>query len=286
MSRPPVKQSKYDPRNPLNELTGAEWLYFLNSVEATAYPTSGPEAYAHDIRKIHPSPKPPQLMSKIVQFFTKRDAWVLDPFMGVGGTLLGCALSSRRAVGIELEPRYIEAYRHACEREGLPGALTIQGDSRDVVRLISETPGAPALFDLVLTDPPYGDMMARSQTGEKKKRTGMGMPTPFTDNSQDLGNLSLEEFLPQLRGIIEASTHLLKTRGYCIVFCKDLQPTPQHHNMLHADVVDELLKIPGLSFKGYKLWYDKTPNLYPFGYPFAFVSNQLHQFILIFRKES
>ncbi len=55
--------------------------------------------------------------------------------------------------------------------------------------------------------------------------------------------------------------------------------------MLHVDVVNEMLKIEGLRFKGYKIWHDKTPKLYPFGYPFAFVSNQLHQFILIFRKD-
>ena len=71
-----------------------------------------------------------------------------------------------------------------------------------------------------------------------------------------------------------------------MVFCKDFQPTAQHHNMLHADLVAELVQIEGLAFKGYKIWNDKTPTLYPFGYPFAFVSNQLHQYILIFRKEA
>jgi hypothetical protein len=29
-----------------------------------------------------------------------------------------------------------------------------------------------------------------------------------------------------------------------------------------------------------------SQNLYPFGYPFAFVANQVHQFILIFRNEA
>src|SRR5215210_3066416 len=60
----PSSKGKHDPRNPLNDLTGSEWVYFLNSVETTAYPTTGREAFAHDIRRIHPSPKPPQLMSK------------------------------------------------------------------------------------------------------------------------------------------------------------------------------------------------------------------------------
>src|SRR6476469_10688846 len=82
-----------DPRNRLNDLTGREWVHFLSSVEATAYPTSGPQSYGHKLRRAHPSPKPPQLMRRIIEFFTRRDEWVLDPFMGVGGTLLGCALA-------------------------------------------------------------------------------------------------------------------------------------------------------------------------------------------------
>jgi len=279
------RTGRYDPRNPLNDLTGAEWVFFLNSVEATAYPTRGPGAFADEIRKMHPSPKPPQLMAKIVRFFTKGGGWVLDPFMGVGGTLLGCSISGRNALGIELDGRYIAAYEQVCEREAIPRQPAIQGDARDLASLVRGVPGLPAQFDLLLTDPPYGDMMARGRTGEKRKRTGVTEATPFTASDKDLGNLPLDRFLPELRGIIEQSVSLLKRGGYCVVFCKDLQPTREHHNMLHADVVQELSKIEGLCFKGYKIWYDKTPNLYPFGYPFAFVSNQLHQFILIFRNE-
>jgi DNA modification methylase len=276
---------RQDPRNMLNDLSGAEWVFFLNSVEATAYPTRGPGSFAHDLRKIHPSPKPPQLMSKIIQFFSKKGGWVLDPFMGVGGTLLGAALCERHAAGIDLDERYIEAYTQVCTREHLAPQVTIHGDARAVAALVRAQPGLPAQFDLLLTDPPYGNMLAREQTGEKKKRTGQSDPTPFTDQAADLGNLPLAEFLAALREVIASSLALLKPKGYCIVFCKDIQPTPAHHNMLHADVVEELLKIEGLAFKGYKIWYDKTPNLYPFGYPFSFVANQLHQYILIFRKE-
>jgi len=66
---------------------------------------------------------------------------------------------------------------------------------------------------------------------------------------------------------------------------KDLQPENGGHNMLHAFITDKLLEIPNISFKGYKIWYDATQKLYPFGYPHAFVANQFHQFIMIFRKE-
>jgi len=275
---------KLDPRNPLNDLTGAEWVFFLNSVETTAYSTKGAEGFAHSIRRIHPSPKPPQLMSKIIQFFTKKEGWVLDPFVGVGGTLLGCSLSSRKGLGIDLNQNYIDAYHQVCDRVGLAQQYICQGDSRHITSLVRSQPNSPELFDLILTDPPYGDMLSRERTGENKKK-GKGAATPFTELQSDLGNLTRTEFLSELGSIIKQSLTLLKPKGYCIVFCKDLQPTADHHNMLHADVVEELLKIPMLRFRGYKIWYDKTPKLYPFGYPFAFVANQLHQYILIFRKE-
>lgn len=280
-----VRKGKIDPRNPLNNLTGAEWVYFLASVDATAYPTKGPESFAHDLRKAHPSPKPPQLMRKLIEFFTKSGGWVLDPFVGAGGTLLGCSMAGRHGVGIDLEEQYLNIYTRVCQREGLAEQITIEGDSHNVIDLVQREPNAPQAFDLVLTDPPYGDMLARSQTGENRKRTGIAEATPFTDLATDLGNLPRKAFLKELRLIVRASVSLLKDKGYCVVFCKDLQPTREHHNMLHADVVEELLKIPDLAFKGYKIWHDKTPTLYPFGYPYAFVANQLHQFILIFRKE-
>lgn len=43
---------KYHLDNKLNDLTGREWTFFINSVFSTHYPTRGEEAYAHHIRKI------------------------------------------------------------------------------------------------------------------------------------------------------------------------------------------------------------------------------------------
>jgi DNA modification methylase len=44
---------------------------FITQIEETKYSTNGVEGYAHKIRRIHPSPKPPQLMKKLIEFFTK-----------------------------------------------------------------------------------------------------------------------------------------------------------------------------------------------------------------------
>lgn len=109
----------YDIRNELNNLSGRKWLFFLNSIEITNYSTTGEQSYAHELRRIHPSPKPPQLMRNIIEFFTKEGGWVLDPFMGVGGTLLGASLCKRNAVGIDISEKYIETYKEVCENLGL-----------------------------------------------------------------------------------------------------------------------------------------------------------------------
>ena len=96
-----IQNGKYDERNKLNDFTGKEWVYFLNSIELiegeptlmtgeqlndlseqqwaahqepiidTYFPTSGEASHAHHIRKKHPSPKPPQLMRPIDRIFHK-----------------------------------------------------------------------------------------------------------------------------------------------------------------------------------------------------------------------
>lgn len=269
------------PRNRLNDLSGAEWLYFLKSVEPTAYSARGAEGFAHKTRRAHPSPKPPQLMRQFVEFFTKENGAVLDPFMGVGGVLLACSLCGRRAVGVDLSPAYVKTYREACAELKLARQKALVGDSADLSRLLPDG----AEFDLLLTDPPYGEMLSRKRHGQRKKDTGRAESTPFTDSARDLGNMTRTDFLSALREIIEEGVRRLKPNGYAVVFAKDMQPSGKNHNMLHCAVTEELLKIPELSFRGYKIWHDKTTKLYPFGYPHAFVSNQLHQFALIFRKE-
>jgi len=283
------KVSKKSPKNKLNDLTGSEWTHFLCSVEVTNFPTSGTESYAHKLRKQHPSPKPPQLMQQIIEFFTKKNQWVLDPFVGVGGTLLGCSLAKRNGVGIDLENNYLKIYKDVCKELNLDEQITTKGDSRKIQNTIKKlkikNKKIPKQFDLILTDPPYGNMMRKKRTADIQTSSKGKENTPFSDSKNDIGNLELNDFLNELKEIVQSSIELLKNKKYLIVFIKDMQPKPEHDNMLHADIVRKLAEIKNLKYKGYKVWFDHTQMLYPLGYPYAFVANQFHQFILIFRKE-
>jgi DNA modification methylase len=273
----------YDIRNDLNNMSGRSWTFFLNSVEITNYPTSGVGSYEHKLRRANPSPKPPQLMKSLIEFFTKEGGWVLDPFMGVGGTLLAGSMSRRNVVGLDISEQFIEIYRTVTRRLQLKEQLCVPQDARDVPSLMGD---AFEWFDLILTDPPYSNMQSKPKTGDKAKRTGRAFSTPFTRDSRDLGNMDYESYLLQLKDTMVKSLPYLKAGKYLVVFTKDIQPTRDRTNMLHADIVSTLSRIQGLRYRGHKVWFDQTQTLYPFGYPFSYVSNQFHQFILVFKKES
>lgn len=271
--------------NRINDLSGAEWTSQICSVLNTRYPTRGEESYAHHIRKVHPSPKPPQLMRDLIRFFTKENEIVLDYFMGVGGTLLGASLCSRRAAGIDLNPEFIEAYHAAAEALALPVQPCACGDSNvlldDAEAMAQLLQGEQA--GMILIDPPYANMMSKEKTGADIPVYGK-TATPFTDSNADLGNVEPEDFFPLLRTIVEKSLPYLKPKGYLVVFCKDLQPKKKETNLLHARIIDTLNDIPALYYRGLKIWADQSSKLFPYGYPFDFVANQIHQYILIFRK--
>jgi DNA modification methylase len=277
---------KYHLDNKLNSMTGRDWTLFINSVFTTHYPTRGKEGYAHEIRKIHPTPKPPQLMRDIIQFFSKEGELIFDYFAGVGGTLLGASLCGRKAAGIELNQSYIEAYHNATKELDLQDFDIVQGDALAILDnddiMKNLTNGEK--ISLVLIDPPYSNMMSKEKTGADISVYG-NIATPFTSEDTDLGNMSREDFLNTLKRSVDLVWKYIKTEGYIVVFIKDLQPSKKELNLLHAEVIQKLNEIEKLYYKGMKIWADSSAKMYPYGYPFSFVANQIHQYILIFRKE-
>ena len=277
---------KYQINNPLNNLSGGDWLNFTTSVFSTFYTTNGKDSYAHDIRKIHPSPKPPQLMKEIIEFFTKENELVFDYFMGVGGSLLGAGLCNRKAIGIDLNEKYIEAYKNAAKEIGVDIFSTKCGDCLEILNNEKEMNSLlrDEKISLVLIDPPYANMMSKEKTGGDIAVYG-NKATPFTNDERDFGNLNQTVFFDSLKQSVELVFPYIKKHGYIVIFIKDLQPNKKELNLLHADIIEKLNEIPNLNYKGLRIWADNSAKLFPYGYPFSFVANQIHQYILVFRKE-
>ena len=66
-----------------------------------------------DDEKKHTCPKPLNLMRMVINRNTLENDVVLDPFMGIASTGIGCAVLGRKFIGIEKERKYFDI---ACER--------------------------------------------------------------------------------------------------------------------------------------------------------------------------
>ena len=60
----------------------------------------------HPEKTVHPCQFPIELIERCVLAFTKENDWVLDPFGGVGSTLIAAIKNKRRAVSVDKEAEY------------------------------------------------------------------------------------------------------------------------------------------------------------------------------------
>src|SRR5207249_2965471 len=56
----------------------------------------------------HPCQFPVELIERLVLSMTEEDDWVLDPFLGVGTTIIAAMRHNRRGVGAEILPKYVD----------------------------------------------------------------------------------------------------------------------------------------------------------------------------------
>lgn len=265
-----MAEYKKDPKNNLNDLTGAEWKFSTKTVISKNYPIN----MQHKLRSEHGGQKPPELCADIIKMFTKKGDKVLDPFMGVGGTLLGASLIDREAVGIDMTERWIEIYNEVCELESLKKHQTLHGNSLEMLpKLENES------FDFILTDVPYWNIDTAKKT--RSKNDAKSKLNDFKINNQ---NQTKEEWLDMMKQIISLATDKLKNNKYMAIFIGDVYKDKKYH-CLSAELANKLEEIDGLTLKSNIIWVDNSKSLHIFGYPYSYVPSMIHQNILVLKKE-
>jgi len=106
----------------------------------------------------HPGKMLPALAREAINRFTQPGDLVLDPMCGIGTSLVEATHLDRRAIGVELEPRWAALAAgnilHAEAQGALGSAIALRGDARRLGRgLLDDYRDACAL---ILTSPPYG----------------------------------------------------------------------------------------------------------------------------------
>ena len=278
----PSTAKEVHPKNSLNDLTSTEWL--PETISVWTQRGLGANHQDAQIERQHPAPFSFTDVSRIIRFFTKRGGTVLDPFSGVGSTLKACAIEGRLGTGIELNPKYADLTRQRLATEVRDMFSTteeqniITGDSRVEIEKLANNS-----FDLVVTSPPYWNILHKEDHKAKQERIDNNLDTRYSDDDRDLGNIATySDFLNQLSGILGACGRVLKPKKYMVVIVSDFRDKSKFI-MFHADIANALLQY-NLELRGLTVLYQRHKRIFPYGYPYAYVPNIHNQFLVILQN--
>jgi DNA modification methylase len=94
--------------NPLGKNPSDLWEFLAEEWESGIWEIPNVKSN-HPEKTEHPCQFPVELVERCVLAFTNEDDWVLDPFAGVGSSLIAALKHGRRAVGIDRAPEYCTA---------------------------------------------------------------------------------------------------------------------------------------------------------------------------------
>lgn len=284
-----MSEGSVDKRNTLNDLTGKDWLPETKSFfYQKGLGADSPEA---QIEKLHPAPYSFQDIGHLIRFFTKKGMRVLDPFGGVGSTAKACEVDGRVCTSIELSSKWHELSIKRLETEVGEGTsknhIFINGDSCEELLKLDDNS-----VDFVVTSPPYWGILGKIDQKVSKNRVANNLETKYSEDDKDLGNVdNYEDFLDILvNKVFMQCARLLRPGKYMALVVSDFRDKSDFISF-HSDLVQKMNKscIPGggiLNLQGIKILLQNHKSLLPYGYPFAYVENIHHQYILIFKKEA
>lgn len=262
----------------MNNLTGKEWLQSSFTIWRDVVKT--PEERATK----HPALFPQELAEKLIRIYTKDEGeTILDPFLGIGSTLLAAASLGRRGVGIELNESFANLAENRIKghitRLKAQGSKTFSpkiyvGDSREVTKRLK-----PASIDLAITSPPYWDILNQKRTSDGKEVRN------YSDGDNDLGNIaSYEEFLGEMKTVFEGVYRALKPNKRCISIVMDIRKKDRFFP-LHEDQ-SRIMREIGFELEEYVIWDRQREynNMKTLGYPWVFRFNKVHEYICIYWK--
>ena len=208
------------PSNHINCLDAKNWMKSQVAVWEFAYEK-------RDIRDkdIHPAVFPVGLPSKCIQLFTHKGELVLDPFAGIGTTLIAAKDLERNAAGIDLGKRYINFTK---ERLSQSPALTktqqmaICDDSMNIANYLNENS-----VSLSITSPPYANMLNRprknkSLRGDLRNNKHYEKIQQYSKDPRDLGTMEPKKFAETLGEIYKGILPLHKPGAHCVINITDL----------------------------------------------------------------
>lgn len=206
--------------NHINCLTAKEWIKDQIGVWEFFYES-------RDIRdkSVHPAVFPIAMAKKTIELFTHEGELVLDPFVGVGTTLVAAKDLKRNAVGFDLNPKYIQVSKKRLAQSNLTEGTQqtpIADDARNIDQYLE-----PETVKLVFTSPPYANLLNRprlnkSRRGNLRQNKQFLRVEQYSQDSRDLGTLEIEDYSKAITEIYKKILPLMKPKAHNVINIPDM----------------------------------------------------------------
>jgi DNA modification methylase len=280
------------PPNHINCMTPKEWIQSQVAIWEFFYEK-------RDIRdkNIHPAVFPIGLPKKCIELFTHQGELVLDPFVGIGTTLVAAFDLNRNAVGFDLKKEYVDfANKRVAQakldiwNENLQTStiqVAICDDAHNIPEYLQ-----PETVSLVVTSPPYANMLNRSRLnkslrGDIRKNEHYLKVQQYSNDPRDLGTMEPKKYVQVLGEIFKGILPLLKPKAHSIINITDLWWKKGKYGVripLHIYVIEEMERV-GYELRNIIIWdrRDLVNKVGIFGWPSNYITlGTTYEYILDF----
>jgi DNA modification methylase len=239
------------PDNKINCLTAKEWIQSQVAIWEFYY-------NGRDVRdkKIHPAVFPVGLPTKCIQLFTHEGELVLDPFVGIGTTLLAAQDTNRNAVGFDLKKEYVGYCKKRLGQSRLGETrakqVAVCDDALNIPQYLKT-----GTVSLAVTSPPYANMLNRPRKNKSIRgdlRTNEHYLTvqQYSNDPRDLGTMNAQDYADAIGEIYRGIMPLLKPKAHCVINLTDLWW--ENKRILIHMFVTEAMQKAGYELRNIIIW--------------------------------
>ena len=245
----------------------------------------------------HGATYPIALADRIIKIYSKEGDLVLDPFVGIGTTIVSAYRQKRSGIGIELNKKFSKIADDLLREEKanlFNDAKSkifhkiYHNDCRNLRKYVKDDS-----VQLTFTSPPYANFIQKSLRDRKKthktsliKYSNNSTVKQYSQKVEDFGNLDYKDFLKNIKIILSDNLKVTKKGGYSVWVVKDYRDTKNKIPYIdfHSDLAN-IGKDVGWLYQDLIIWdQNKQRRLVLLGYPSVFYTNQNCSFIVVFRK--
>lgn len=229
----------------------------------------------------HPAPYSYNDIEEICKIDNIKESTILDPFLGVGSTIIGTYKNDNYNIGIELNSEYVDLIQERFKMLNIEGELKnkyeiINGDSLKKIKKIDKK------IDYVITSPPYFNILKNKNKGVRHDNTQSRQGIEFySDSDEDIGNLDEYScYIKKMKKLFKDIREKTKDNSRIYIVISDFTVDKKEKDV-HSDYIEFMNEL-GYKYAGTSYIIQNQKSIYPFGYPYKIVLNHIYQYIIKF----